>query len=301
MTVFSLTKTFQDICPHLHLQEPLSKHTSWAIGGPADYFADVHQLSELIALRKIVDEHQLPIFFIGAGSNVLVSDRGIRGLVIHLQGEFRQAKFEGSTVIAGAGMWMPVLVKQAAEHGLSGIESLIGVPGTIGGGLIMNAGTRDGVLGDVVESVTIVDKGGVPKWHTRKDLEFKYRHSNLEGTWIAQTTLRLKSADSTIIQQKIDALLSYRSKTQPLGTSNCGSVFKNPPGDHAARLIEAAGLKGTRQGGAIVSERHANFIVNDNKASAQDVLTLIHHIQKRVHDQFRIDLVPEVKQVGDWS
>ncbi len=139
-------------CAGLRPQEPLSKHTSLSIGGPADYYADVSTLQELIALRRVVAQHHLPVFFLGAGSNLLVSDKGIRGLVIHLQGEFRAIEFQGTTVNVGAGAMMPAVAKQAAEHGLSGVESLIGVPGTVGGGLVMNAGTREGWLGNVVTS-----------------------------------------------------------------------------------------------------------------------------------------------------
>ena len=147
-------------CAQVREQEPLARHTSFAIGGPADYFADVTRLDELIALRRVVTEQKLPVFFIGAGSNLLVSDRGIRGLVIHLQGDFRAITFQGTTVRVGAGAWMPVLAKQAAERGLSGVEALIGVPGTVGGGLIMNAGTRDGCMGDVTKRVDVLTESG---------------------------------------------------------------------------------------------------------------------------------------------
>lgn len=296
----SLADDLRAACPGVKLQEPLSGHTSLAIGGPADYFANVSRVEELIALRRLAAGRGLPVFFLGAGSNLLVSDRGIRGLVLHLQGEFRAVEFEGTRAKAGAAAWMPALVKQAAERGLSGIESLIGVPGTIGGGLIMNAGTREGALGDVVAFVEVLGDALKVETLTRDAFAFSYRKSNLEGRWILGAELVLKSAEPAVIIKRIDALLQYRSRTQPLATSNCGSVFKNPDEGPAALWIEKAGFKGVRAGGARVSERHANFIINENKASAKDVRALIERIQGKVHEQFRVRLEPEVKFVGEW-
>lgn len=287
-------------CPSLRRQEPLSRHTSFGIGGPADYYADVTTLVELKALRQVVTCHQVPTFFLGAGSNLLVSDLGIRGLVLHLQGDFRKVDFDGPRAHVAAGVWMPTLVKQAAERGLGGIESLIGIPGTIGGGLVMNAGTREGVLGDVVETVEVLDGQGNLEKYSRDALGFGYRHSKAQGWWIVGATLLLRPEERSSIISKVEALLQYRARTQPLATSNCGSVFKNPPNEAAARLIEQAGLKGFALGGARVSDRHANFIVNEKEATAADVRALIHVIQKRVKEKFAIDLEPEVKLVGDW-
>jgi UDP-N-acetylmuramate dehydrogenase len=296
----TLTDELRAACKTLKPNEPLSKHTSFAIGGPADLFLDVSTRDELIAIRRIIQAHNVPVFFIGAGSNLLVSDKGIRGVVIHLQGGFRQAIFEGTLVKAGAGAWMPTLARQCAERGLSGLESLVGVPGTIGGGLVMNAGTREGVVGDLVESVEILDEQGHVKTLDRAGLDFKYRRSNLEGAWILSASLRLKAGERTLIISRIDELLRYRAETQPLGTSNCGSVFKNPDGFAAAQLVEKSGMKGVRCGGAQVSERHANFIVNSQKACAQDVRQLVQQIQEKVQEKFGVRLEPEIKMVGEW-
>lgn len=296
----ALAEILKAACPFLRLQEPLSRHTSLAIGGPADYYADVSTRDELIALRRVLQKNPLPVFFLGAGSNVLVSDRGIRGVVIHLQGQFREAAFDGPLVAVGAGTWMPTLVKQCAERGLSGIESLIGVPGTIGGGLVMNAGTREGVLGDVVQSVEVLDAESRVKTFSLAEIQFDYRRSTLENQWILGAVLRLKPDERSIIMSRVDALLQYRARTQPLGTSNCGSVFKNPPGNFAARLIEQAGLKGRRCGGAQISERHANFIVNVDKATAQDVQALVRLVKQTVFDKFTVTLEPEIKLAGEW-
>jgi UDP-N-acetylmuramate dehydrogenase len=239
-------------CAHVREQEPLARHTSFAIGGPADYFADVSRLDELAALRRVAAEQKLPVFFIGAGSNLLVSDRGIRGLVIHLQGDFRSLQFQDATVRVGAGTWMPVLAKQAATQGLSGVEALIGVPGTVGGGLIMNAGTTDGWIGNVTTGVEVLTESGEVQTLGADQFGFAYRRSRLGGFWITGATLALKRSDAKTVQEKIDAIIGYRSRTQPLATSNCGSVFKNPEGRFAAQLIEDAGLKGQAIGGARV-------------------------------------------------
>jgi UDP-N-acetylmuramate dehydrogenase len=287
-------------CPHLREGEPLARHSSFAIGGPADYFADVTCLEELIALRRVATVRNLPVFFIGAGSNLLISDRGIRGLIIHLQGDFRALTFEGNNVRVGAGAWMPVLAKQAADHGLSGVEAMIGIPGTIGGGLIMNAGTRDGWIGDVTETIDVLDAKGMVRTLRSDAFGFAYRTSTLNGQWILGAQLRLKPSDTKTVKEKMDSILQYRTRTQPLATSNCGSVFKNPEQGPAAQFIEQAELKGLAVGGARVSERHANFIINERNASASDVLELMTRIQTRVKEKFGVDLEPEVKRVGEW-
>ena len=306
-----LAEDLRAACPGLKIQEPLSRHTSLAIGGPADYYADVNTLDELKAIRKVVTPSPppsptrgeggiaVPVFFLGAGSNLLVSDKGIRGLVIHLQGDFRKMEIEGTRVKVSAGALMPTVARQAAEHGLAGIESLIGVPGTIGGGLVMNAGTREGWLGNVVVSVQVLGDSSKVESLTSDSFGFSYRHSKLEGRWIVGAELALKSDEPASIMKRIDALIQYRTKTQPLTTSNCGSVFKNPSEGHAAEWIEKAGFKGKRVGGAQVSERHANFIINEKQATAADVRELMKQIQEKVLEQFNVRLEPEVKWVGE--
>jgi UDP-N-acetylmuramate dehydrogenase len=296
----ALSDDLQSACSAVKLQEPLSRHTSLAIGGPADYYADVATVAELVALRRIASQNKLPVFFLGAGSNLLVSDRGIRGFVIHLQGEFRTIEFKGKTVNAGAGVMMPALAKQAAERGLSGVESLIGVPGTLGGGLVMNAGTREGWLGNVVSLVHIIGDDSKIESLTEEAFGFGYRRSNLEGRWVIGAELTLKMEESASIMKRIESLLQYRTKTQPLATCNCGSVFKNPAEGPAAQWIEKAGFKGVAVGGARVSDRHANFIINEANAKAADVRALMSRIQEKVLKEFQVSLEPEVKLVGEW-
>lgn len=290
----------REVFPGVRSGEPLARFTTFRIGGPADYLAEVGTLEQLQRLRRWTAASGMPVFFLGAGSNVLISDRGVRGLVIHLQGDFKRIAFEGTRVTAGAGAMMPQLAQQAASHGLSGVEALIGVPGTVGGGLVMNAGTREGWIGDVARSVDILDEAGEPRTLSAAELTFGYRSSNLAGAWVMGAVLELKPSDPATVKSKMQALLDYRAKTQPLATSNCGSVFKNPPQGAAAQWIEKAGLKGFAIGGARVSERHANFIINERQAGAGDVWALIQHIQAAVRERFGVALEPEVKQVGEW-
>ncbi len=296
----SLADDFRSAVPGLKTQEPLSEHTTLRVGGPADYYAEVHTLAELLALRHFSQSQRIPVFFLGAGSNLLVSDAGVRGLVVHLLGDFRNMEFHGTAVQVGAGVLLPTLAKQAAEKGLSGVESLIGVPGTVGGGLVMNAGTREGWIGDVVQSVQVLGRDDQIEERAQGACHFAYRHSNLEGEWVVGARLILKSDEPASIMKRLDELLQYRTRTQPLTTANCGSVFKNPPEGPAAQWIEKAGLKGMMRGGARVSERHANFIVTNETAKAQDVYDLIRHIQETVQKQSGVRLETEVKLVGAW-
>jgi UDP-N-acetylmuramate dehydrogenase len=292
--------TLREAFPGLKTSEPLARHSSFAIGGPADFYADVETLTDLTALRRATADGSIPVFFVGSGSNLLISDKGVRGLVIHLQGEFRSIVFEESRVTVGAAAFMPVLSKQAADRGLSGVEALIGVPGTVGGGLVMNAGTRDGWIGDVTESVDVLAQDGRVNTILKAECGFVYRHSRFGADWVIGAALRLKKSDAATVKAKIDAIVQYRSRTQPLATNNCGSVFKNPEQGPAAGFIEKAGLKGHGIGGARISERHANFIVNENRASANDVRALIDLMQKTVREKFGVALEPEVRLVGEW-
>ncbi len=296
----SIADELRGVCPTLRCDESLAKHTTLGVGGHADYFADVSTLNELIAIRSVAAQFQIPVFFIGAGSNLLVSDLGVRGLVLHLQNEFRFIEFQGTRVLVGAGAMMPTVARQAAERGLSGVEALIGVPGTIGGGLVMNAGTKEGWLGNVVVNVQVLGDSLKVEWISVKDAGFSYRHSLLANRWVVSAELVLKSDDPALIMNRLDALLQHRTRTQPLTTANCGSVFKNPTEGPAAQWIERAGFKGIALGGARVSERHANFIINENNATAADVRQLMQQIQRDVLEQFRIRLEPEVKLVGSW-
>jgi UDP-N-acetylmuramate dehydrogenase len=279
-------------------REPIARHSTFAVGGPADYYVEVADRSQLQALSHFCADNKLPLFPIGQGSNLLVSDGGLRGVVVRLRGEFEKFSFDGEVLTAGAGTALPPLAKECAKRGLAGAEFMAGIPGTVGGGLMTNAGTPEGDLGKLAEAVEVLEEGKFVRW-PREKLSFSYRHSNLTGKLVTAAVLRLTPGKAADIQALVEKQLTRRAERQPLGTYNCGSVFKNPPGDHAARLVEAAGLKGHRIGGARISPKHANFIENVEKASAKDVHALIDLARRSVKEKFGVDLALEVWPVGD--
>ena len=289
----------------LSLDEPLARYTSMKIGGPADYFIEVDTdaaLAEvLIALRR----HQVPLWLLGNGSNVLISDRGVRGAVIHLAGEFKKIDWcevgDRIEVAVGAAYAVTQLARQAARRGYGGLEFAEGIPGSVGGALVMNAGAYGSEFEKVVERVEAIDHGGQPLVFSRTEMTFSYRDSHLPaGTVVTRLLLRLHRQPAEQVNAKLRELVGKRKSSQPSGFPNSGSMFRNPPGDFAGRLIEAAGLKGQRIGQAQIAARHANFIVNLGGAKAADVRRLMESAQSEVRRRFNIELVPEVKFVGEW-
>lgn len=296
----ALLSDLRRLFPSAKGAEPLSRHTTWGIGGPADFYVEVENRAALDRLVTWAADHGVPLWPIGQGSNLLVGDRGVRGVVTRLRGEFETFHFEeDGRINAGAGVLLPQLSRACAERGLTGAEPFAGIPGTLGGGLMTNAGTPEGDLGSLVEEVLTLDADGRERLLTKKDLRFGYRRSNLTDHWVLSARLKLRPGDRNDILASVDKQLKRRAERQPLGTKNCGSVFKNPPGDHAARLIEAAGLKGTRVGDARISPKHANFIENLGRASAGDVHALLALVQKTVREKCGVDLELEVWPVGD--
>jgi UDP-N-acetylmuramate dehydrogenase len=280
--------------------EPLAPYTSWKIGGPADALANVATEAELAGVMRLVGRRKLPWFVLGSGSNLLVGDGGIRGIVIRLGGAFAEIAVEreaGRVVVtAGASAGMPLLCGQAASHGALGIESLAGIPGSVGGALRMNAGT-DREMGEFVRDV-FVQTPAKPDAHAVSPLYF-YRHTTLaRDAVVARVTLAFDAADPAAVREEVQRRLKRRKATQPLQFPNAGSCFRNPPGDKAGRLIEAVGAKGWREGGAEVSELHANFIVNRADASAADVASLLARVRRAVADRFGVELELEVHFVG---
>lgn len=278
--------------------EPMSKHTTLGIGGPAEWYAEASSVSHLNSLLQFAKSKNLPVFHLGAGSNLLVSDAGIAGLVVRLRGEFETFEFSGTSVRAGAGVFLPTLVKACAERGLTGAEPLVGVPGTVGGGLVMNCGTPELWMGAITQSVEILGANGALETLSAGEIKFEYRASSLIGKTICFGTLRLQSGDKAAIQKTVQDFLSRRLNTQPIGTQNVGSIFKNPPGNHAAKLIEAAGLKGFKIGNAQVSPKHANFFINTGGATAKDFKALVEHARKIVKEKSGVELETEIKMVG---
>ena len=289
------------LLPQARLGEPLSRHSTFHIGGPADAFVAPHDEEQLKSLYGFARERGLPVFLIGRGSNLLVRDGGIRGIVARLRGAFEAIEFPGGGLVrAGAGAPLPQLVLECAERGLAGAEPLVGVPGTVGGALVMNAGTREGEIGALARRVRVFEPERLEGlWLEAPELSFSYRRSSLENRIILVGELKLNAGEKRDILQRVQRQQQRRQQTQPIHTFNVGSVFKNPPGLFAAKLIEEAGLKGLRRGGAKVSELHANFIENDRGATAADVLALIDVVREKVRERSGLALELEVKVVGE--
>jgi UDP-N-acetylmuramate dehydrogenase len=284
----------------LRRDEPMARHLSWRAGGRADRFYVPADLRDLCVFLKQLEEKE-PLLFVGLGSNLLVRDGGYRGTVVLMHSAELRPEMRDGRVYAEAGVAAPKVARFAALHQLAGAEFLTGIPGTVGGALAMNAGCYGSETWDVVEKVLTVDRSGTV--HERKKAEFEigYRHCHFPAEeWFVAAFLKLPAGDGEASRARIKELLGKRIATQPLSLPNAGSVFRNPPNDHAARLIESCGLKGFARGGASVSEKHANFIVNPKgAASAADIEWLIHAVKEKVFEKTGIELIPEVRIVGE--
>lgn len=281
----------------LLIKEPLWRHTTWRIGGPADVMLLPADISDIPVAVELAREMGYPVTVLGNGSNVLVADAGIRGLVIKTGGCLTGCKVEGTRAIAEAGALLPRLLRITARAGLGGLEGLAGIPGTVGGAVVGNAGARGTEMGNLVYSLMVLDGSGQIRNLQGREISFGYRSSDLEGI-VIKVALELYPEDPVAVSQKIRQNLSLRRQTQPLGEKCAGSVFKNPPGRAAGYLIEKIGAKGWRRGGAVVSEKHANFIINTGGATAEDVLELMAEIRHKVLEAFGVLLEPEVKILG---
>jgi UDP-N-acetylmuramate dehydrogenase len=279
----------------------LAPLTTFRIGGPAALYLEPEGEDDLVAVAEAVHASGVPVFVIGKGSNVLVGDEGFPGIVLRLGRNYRWAARDGDRLTAGAAMPLPALAGVALAHGLSGLEWGVAIPGSVGGAVRMNAGAHGGEMAGVVDRVDVFALGlGAHEAIAVSDVGFGYRRSALASdAVIVGLVVRLAPDEAGSIRARMDDAREWRRATQPLAEPNCGSVFKNPPGDHAARLVEAAGAKGMRVGGAAVSTKHANFIVTSTGARASDVLELIRDVQARVSDRTGIRLEPEVHLVGD--
>lgn len=294
---------FQGLRGELRRDEPMARHVSWRAGGKADrYFAPADPDDLQRFLRTLPDRE--PLLFVGLGSNLLVRDGGFRGTVLSLHAARLHPDLAGDgRVHSAAGVAAPKVARFAARHDLAGAEFLAGIPGTVGGALAMNAGCYDGETWQIVDQVQTIDRKGVLHLRGPGEYEIGYRHCQARTDreeWFVAAWFRLPAGDGRASQARIRDFLGKRIASQPLQLPNAGSVFRNPPGDHAARLIEACGLKGHGRGGARVSEKHANFIVNpDGAASAGDIEQLILEVQRKVQDMKGVHLVPEVRIVGE--
>jgi UDP-N-acetylmuramate dehydrogenase len=289
--------------PGVRKDEPLASKTSFGIGGPADFFVETGRPEVIESALEGCRQRGIPYQLLGAGTNLLIADAGIEGLVLRVVN--REHQIEGTRIRAGAGLKMMRLARIAADAGLRGFEFAIGVPGTVGGAVYQDAGCWDRELREVlIEVCGFVPGVGRQKW-SPADLQLGYRTSALrdgalKGALVIEATIQLKRGDGNEAKSQMAKLTYERNETQPIKTKNCGSVFKNPPGDSAGRLIQAAGLKGTREGAAVISPLHGNFIVNEGGATAADVVRLIERARVEVRRRFNAELEPEVEMVGRW-
>jgi UDP-N-acetylmuramate dehydrogenase len=289
----------------LKTDEPLARYTSMKIGGPADLFIEAGDDPALRQLLPLLHSHGAAVCLVGNGSNVLISDRGVRGAVIHLAGDFKRVVWRddeaGVTADVGAACVVTQLAREAARKGYAGLEFAEGIPGTMGGALVMNAGAYGSEFEKIVEQVEALTPQGAALCFSRAQMSFSYRDSHLApGVVVTRVGLRLGKDEAARVSSRLRELVVRRKSSQPAGHPNSGSMFRNPPGDFAGRLIEAAGLKGKRIGQAQISERHANFIVNLGAARADEVRELMDLARAEVKRRFGIDLASEVKYLGDW-
>ena len=285
----------------LLVAEPMAKHTSFRIGGPADLLAQPADEAELAALLQVASEHAVPVTLIGNGSNLLVRDKGIRGLVIKLGNLFSGVEVCGNTLTFGCGVSLAMASKKAASLSLSGLEFAVGIPGTIGGAVYMNAGAYDGEMAKVVIKVRVMDEQGKTSELAASELDFAYRHTALQnsGRIVTSVTVSLVPGDADAIAAKMADVSQRRISKQPLELPSAGSMFKRPPGYFAGTLIDQTGLKGYTVGGAQVSTKHAGFVVNIGGATASDVLQLISDVQSKVFAAHGVHLEPEVLVLGE--
>ena len=280
--------------------EPMARHTSWRVGGTADYFYQPTNIDDLSIFLNESDP-SLPLTWLGLGSNLLVRDGGIRGIVIHMLSGMKNLELLEETLVrVEVGAPSARVARFCANNNLSGAEFLAGIPGLFGGALSMNAGAFGDETWNIVDSVEMIDRQGYRHQRTIDDFTIGYRSvSGLENEWFVAANIRLKHGCSAESKSRLRKLLDKRNESQPIGTANAGSVFKNPPGDFAARLIESCGLKGTLIGSAVVSDKHANFIINTGGNSAADIENLIQQIQKVVAEKTGIELQTEVHIIGE--
>ena len=274
---------------------PIGRQTWFRIGGGARFLCRPQSIDELSAMVSRANEEGLPVKVLGSGANVLVSDDGFDGVVVRMEGDvFRRVESSGSTVTAGAAVDMMPLSRQFSQRGLSGMECMAGIPATVGGAVRMNAGGRFGEIGACVQAVCVLDEQGGPEWIGHDDVGFGYRRTRLGNRIILSARLALTEDDPVTTRRRYDEYFAYKQESQPMAGRSAGCIFKNPPGASAGALIDRAGLKGTRFGGAVVSDRHANFIVAERDTTATDVIRLIDVVRERVRAAFGVELETEV-------
>lgn len=294
----TVVKALENFLPaeNIYLNEPMSKHTTFRIGGAADCLLQIESIEQLSNIKKYLGKLDIPYFVLGNGSNLLVSDEGYRGVVLAVSEQMSEVKVEGTTVVAMAGAPMSKIARVALKNSLTGFEFASGIPGTIGGGVVMNAGAYDGELKQVVTMVKVVDKEGTLLELDNETMEFGYRTSAIKHTdfTAVEVHIQLQQGNREAIKAKMDDLANRRREKQPLEYPSAGSTFKRPEGYFAGALIMEAGLRGFQIGGAQVSEKHCGFVINKGEATAEDVRKLIKYVQDKVKEQSGVELEPEV-------
>lgn len=284
----------------IKVNEPMKKHITFKVGGPADILLEPSDEEQIIKSIEICKNNNIPYIVIGNGSNLLVRDGGIRGVIIKLSG-LNFIKVDGNYITAGAGVALKEVSDVALENSLTGFEFASGIPGSVGGAVFMNAGAYDGEMKNIISSVTVLDKEGNIVTLEKDELEFGYRTSSVktEGYIVISAQFELQLGDKVKIKNRIDELTQKREEKQPLEYASAGSTFKRPEGYFAGKLIQDAGLKGFTIGGAAVSQKHSGFVINTGNATAQDVLDVIKHVQDEVKNQFGVELKTEVRIIGE--
>ena len=283
-------------------QEPMARHTTFRIGGPADYFVELGSIEQIRAAIQVCREENLPWFVLGRGSNLLVSDKGYRGVILSIYKDFQKTEIQGETVTVQAGVLLTTLSGKVLDASLTGLEFASGIPGTIGGAVVMNAGAYGGEMKDIVRKVTVLDQDGEVRTLTCGEMQFGYRTSlaKKKGYIVLGAELTLKQGEKEKIREEMQALKAKRIEKQPLEFPSAGSTFKRPEGYFAGKLIMDVGLRGAAVGGAQVSEKHCGFVVNTGNATAADVRELMRQVQGKVQEQFGVHLEPEVRFLGEF-
>ena len=287
---------------NVKLQEPMSKHTTFRIGGPADFYLCPHSTKEVQQTVQICKEENLPYFILGNGSNLLVSDKGYRGAIIQLWKNFSDISVKDCCITAKAGALLSKVAAEALEEGLTGMEFASGIPGTIGGAVFMNAGAYGGEMKDIIKEVKVLDDQGEVRVLSNEEMKLGYRTSIVKekGYTVLSAVLQLKKGDVSVIRETMEDLKNRRTSKQPLDMPSAGSTFKRPEGYFAGKLIMDSGLRGFSVGGAQVSEKHCGFVVNKGGATAEDVTALIREVQRRVKEKFGVELETEVRFLGEY-
>jgi len=293
--------SIKEVVKEVYFDEPMKKHTTFKIGGPADAFCVVKNVDELLGLVNLCKTLKIRYMTVGNGSNMLVGDGGIRGVVIKPGGEFMNVKIDGTKAVAGSGVLLSKLCNVLLKKSLTGLEFAAGIPGCVGGGVYMNAGAYEGMLSQCIKSVSFIDEDGVLCKKNADELDFSYRHSYFfdKNCIITECEFELEKGNAEEISAKMIDYNKRRSEKQPLDMPSAGSTFKRPEGYFAGKLIQDSGLIGYSVGGASVSEKHAGFVINKDDATAADVLSLIEYIKKVVNEKFGVELHEEVRLIGE--